>query len=50
LDLKGKTFKAILGTAKMPVDSHTLWEYFHPIALDYMTCTEMSVNGAMIAI
>jgi hypothetical protein len=50
LDLKGKTFKAIPGTAKMPVDSHTLWEYFHPIALDYMTCTEMSVNGAMIAI
>ena len=49
LDLKDKIFKAIPGTAKMPMDSHTLWEYFRPIDLACMTCTEMSVNGAMIA-
>ena len=48
LDLTGKISKAIPGTAKMPMDSHTLSEYFRPIALDCMTCTEMSVNGAMI--
>ena len=47
LEIIHGTLGAMAGMAKMPMDSHTLWEFFRPIDLGCMTCMGMSANGVV---